>query len=101
MNPPHRANSHTKGSLGFRSDFAFGVRKKERFTGPIQDLPGAAQPLIHRPISYEIINTVEYPVHKKSEIGEARPGAASTRQSPTIFLVGLFLDALDLIDLTH
>ena len=39
MTPPHRENSHTKGSLGFRSDFAFGVRKKERFTGPIQDLP--------------------------------------------------------------
>jgi len=38
MTPPHRENSHTKGSLGFRSDFAFGVRKKERFTGPIQDL---------------------------------------------------------------
>ena len=39
MTPHHRAiNSHTKGSLGFRSDFAFGVRKKERFTGPTQDL---------------------------------------------------------------
>ena len=41
MTPPHRENSHTKGSLGFRSDFAFGVRKKERFTGPIQDLADA------------------------------------------------------------
>ena len=40
MTPPHRANSHTKGSLGFRSDFAFGVGKKERFTGPVQDLSG-------------------------------------------------------------
>ena len=38
MTPSHRANSHTKGSLGFRSDFAFGVRKKDRFTGPVQDL---------------------------------------------------------------